>query len=98
MTLWRQGVGEGVPGHASADSLRARIAVSGWVAWFSLGKAVVPVGLALLYPRWRRPVAMGLGCCLLSLGPVLGIVPMWFRLTRGGRVALRGASAAEPRH
>lgn len=109
MTLWRQGVGGGVPGDAAADSLLARIAAIGWVAWFYLGKAVAPVGLAMLYPRWtvdpatlvawlplaalagtagiihrldprwRRPVAMGLGCYLLSLGPVLGIVPMWFR-------------------
>jgi len=109
MTVWRQGLGSGVPGDAAADSLLARIAASGWVAWFYLGKALAPVGLAMLYPRWtvdpatvvawlplaaiggaagvvqrldprwRRPLAMGLGCYLLSLGPVLGIVPMWFR-------------------
>ena len=109
VTLWTQGSGGGVPGDAAADSLLSRIAASGWVVWFSLWKAVVPVRLAMLYPRWtvdpatvtawlplaalaaaagviaglaprwRRPLAMGLGCYLLALGPVLGIVPMWFR-------------------
>jgi len=100
MTLWRQTSGTGVPGDAAAD---------GWVAWFYLSKALLPVRLAMLYPRWtvdpaaitawlplaalfgaaagihrldprwRRPLAMGLGCYLVSLGPVLGILPMWFR-------------------
>lgn len=109
VTLWRQASGAGVPGDTAADSLLSRVAASGWVAWFYLGKALVPVRLAMLYPRWtvdpttvvawlplaglvavagivagldarwRRPLAMGLGCYLLALGPVLGIVPMWFR-------------------
>ncbi|MFM7245538.1 MAG: tetratricopeptide repeat protein [Planctomycetaceae bacterium] len=109
VTLWRQATGAGVPGDAAADSLLSRVAASGWVAWFYLGKALLPFRLAMLYPRWtvdpttvvawlplaglvamaaiiarldarwRRPLAMGLGCYLLALGPVLGIVPMWFR-------------------
>jgi len=109
VTLWRQTSGGAVPGDAAADSLLSRIAASGWVAWFYLWKAVVPVRLAMLYPRWtvdpatvtawlplaavavaaavvqrldarwRRPLAMGLGCYLVALGPVLGIIPMWFR-------------------
>lgn len=109
VTLSHQATGDVVPGDVAADGLLARIAASGWVAWFSLGKAVLPVRLAMLYPRWavdpgsvvawlpllalistavvvqrldprwRRPLAMGLGCYLLALGPVLGIVPMWFR-------------------
>jgi len=109
VTLWRQTSGSGVPGDAVADGLLSRIAASGWAAWFYLSKALVPVRLAMLYPRWsvdpatvtawiplaalvaaalgilrleprwRRPLAMGLGCYLVSLGPVLGILPMWFR-------------------
>ena len=109
VTLWRQTSGPGVPGDDDADGLLSRIAASGWAAWFYLSKALVPVRLAMLYPRWtvdpatvtawlplaalgaaalgihrldprwRRPLAMGLGCYLVSLGPVLGIFPMWFR-------------------
>lgn len=109
VTLWRQTSGDGVPGDAAADSLLSRIAASGWVVWFYLSKALVPVGLAMVYPRWtvdpatltawlplaalggvaagihrlgprwRRPLAMGLGCYVVALGPVLGILPMWFR-------------------
>lgn len=109
VTLSHQATGDVVPGDAAADGLLARIAASGWAVWFYLWKAVLPVRLAMLYPRWtvdpgsvvawlplvalvgaaagvlrlaprwRRPVAMGLGCYLLALAPVLGILPMWFR-------------------
>lgn len=108
-TLLRQASGGGLPGDAAPDSLLSRLAASGWVAWFYLAKALVPVRLAMLYPRWtvdpatatawlplaawvgaaaglrrldprwQRPLAFGLGCYLVTLGPVLGIIPMWFR-------------------
>jgi len=109
MTLMHQASDAGVPGDAVPDGLLSRVAASGWVAWFYLAKALVPVRLAMIYPRWtvdpatvmawmplaawmgvavgilrldfqwRRPVALGLGCYLAALGPVLGIIPMWFR-------------------
>ncbi|MBM4010680.1 MAG: tetratricopeptide repeat protein [Planctomycetes bacterium] len=109
VTLLRQSSAGGVPGDSVPEGLLSRLAASGWVAWFYLSKALVPVRLAMLYPRWvvdpavltawlplaawliiwaviprldarwSRPLTLGLGCYLVALGPVLGILPMWFR-------------------
>ncbi|MFM7207775.1 MAG: tetratricopeptide repeat protein [Planctomycetaceae bacterium] len=109
VTLLRQSSAGGVPGDAAPEGVLSRIAASGWVAWFYLAKALAPVRLAMIYPRWvvdpatvtawlplaawlgvaggihrldprwSRPLALGLGCYLVTLGPVLGILPMWFR-------------------
>lgn len=35
------------------DSLLARLAGAGWVAWFYVAKAIWPVSLSVIYPRWR---------------------------------------------
>lgn len=108
-TLVRQSTAGGVPGDAVPEGVLSRIAASGWVAWFYLGKALVPLRLAMIYPRWTvdpatvtawlplgawagaaaciarlqprwsRPLALGLGWYLVTLGPVVGILPMWFR-------------------
>lgn len=41
--------GDAVP----AESLLARAARAGWVVWFYLSKALFPVDLSLVYPRWE---------------------------------------------
>lgn len=109
ITLWRQAPPSLAAGEPPPEGLASRIAASGWAVWFYLAKAVMPVQLAMLYPRWqvdpatlaawlplaalaaaaagirrldprrRRPLAFALGCYVVTLGPVLGIIPMWFR-------------------
>jgi tetratricopeptide (TPR) repeat protein len=35
------------------DSVPARLAGAGWVAWFYAGKALWPANLCVIYPRWQ---------------------------------------------
>ena len=34
------------------EGMASRVAASGWIAWFYLYKDLVPIGLAMIYPRW----------------------------------------------
>jgi len=119
------------------EGVADRIAASGWIAWFYLYKAVVPMGLSLIYTRWRvdgstaaayvplvllagcfaalwlvrgtrwpRPLLVGLGCFIVILLPLLGLIddPYWtFSLVADRHqyfalvavVALAGAGAAK---
>ena len=52
VTLWFQthkGIGADV---VRPEGLGSRIASVGWVVWFYLYKIVVPINLAMTYPRW----------------------------------------------
>ncbi len=71
-----------------ADAVRdhgflARLACSGWVVWFYLYKAVIPVNLCFVYPRWEVDATNWIsyvpGFLLVGV-----LVSLWrFRETRG---------------
>jgi len=72
-----------------ADTCWSRLAVAGWAVWFYLYKAVLPLNLIFVYPRWR-----------LDEGNVLSYVPVlmmaaaflvaWHYRRRWGKSVLLG--------
>jgi Flp pilus assembly protein TadD len=53
VTLSMQSPRGDVFAESGEDSVVSRIAASGWVTAFYLWKALVPIGLAMIYPRWN---------------------------------------------
>ncbi|MGI8966742.1 MAG: hypothetical protein ACR2H1_11740, partial [Limisphaerales bacterium] len=58
-----------------AASFAARLAGAGWATWFYLFKALVPIHLAFVYPRWEIN-----GGALLSYLPALALLGWLFFL------------------
>ena len=51
-TIWFQH-DHGLGGHANrTDGFLSRVAAAGWVPWFYLSKALLPVDLTVIYPKW----------------------------------------------
>lgn len=66
------------------DSLLARLAGAGWVAWFYLYKALIPLGLTFVYPRWQiDPGAAVAWLPLLAAVALLGFA--WWKRHDWGR-------------
>lgn len=90
------------------DTLLERLVGAGWVVWFYIYKALLPLRLCFIYPRWEldptswpaylpglallvllalgwryrrswgRPLLFALGYFVITLGPVLGFVNIYF--------------------
>lgn len=91
ISLWFQeykAIGEEV---VRDDSIPARLAAAGWCIWFYLYKAVLPVRLSFVYPRWDvDPYRVSSYIPLVAVGIVLGLF-YWKRSSWGA--ALWVASA-----
>jgi Tfp pilus assembly protein PilF len=72
-----------------SGSVWVRLALAGWAFWFYLYKAVLPVGLCFVYPRWQIEPAR-----LLSYVPglLVGVTfaVCWFSRRGWGRATLFG--------
>jgi tetratricopeptide (TPR) repeat protein len=84
VTVWferQHGIGEHI---VRDDNLAARLAGAGWAVWFYLGKALWPVNLSVIYPRWRIDSASALSWLPLA-ALVIGFAILWRRRDRWGR-------------
>jgi tetratricopeptide (TPR) repeat protein len=59
------------------DGLLARLAGSAWVWWFYLAKALVPLGLNFVYPRWQIDASQ-----LVAWLPLLGVAVVYLLALR----------------
>ncbi|HUI05696.1 MAG TPA: tetratricopeptide repeat protein [Verrucomicrobiae bacterium] len=70
-------------------SFGARLAMAGQVPWFYLSKALLPVDLMLIYPKWEidpsRWVSYVPGIILIG-----GLIVFWWKRNTWGRTALFG--------
>jgi tetratricopeptide (TPR) repeat protein len=53
LAIWIQRTAQVEFGVVRADSLLARLAGAGWAFWFYFYKAVLPLNLVFVYPRWH---------------------------------------------
>jgi tetratricopeptide (TPR) repeat protein len=65
----------------------SRVAAMGWIIWFYLFKALVPMGLCAVYPRWDVNAWSPVACLPLAL-VALGLVLLWARRKSWGRAPL----------
>lgn len=71
------------------DSFATRLAGAGWGVWFYLGKALVPLSLSFVYPRWEiDPTA------LTAWLPDLALLALFVVCWRGRHGAARSALVA----
>jgi Flp pilus assembly protein TadD len=90
VTVWFQAVRVLGGEPARTDGFLARLAGAGWAVWFYLFKALVPVQLCMIYPRWQidpRNLLVYLPGLLL----VIALATCWVKRQTWGRDALAGA-------
>ena len=76
-------------GFVRPGSFATRLAAAGWVPWFYLSKALVPIDLTLIYPKWEvdasRWISYVPGIVLMG-----GLALFWWKRQTWGRPLLFG--------
>lgn len=86
-TLWFQSHNAIVDSVVREDSLASRIAIAGRAVWFYLGKALAPVRMSFVYPRWETGDVSPIAFAPLAGLVVLALVA-WRARESWGRAAL----------
>jgi tetratricopeptide (TPR) repeat protein len=71
------------------EGFLSRLAAAGWVPWFYLYKALLPVNLALIYPKWNVDVSLPVSY-LPGLILTAYFAVFWWKRTTWGRPLLFG--------
>ena len=83
MSVWYQAHGAILGATVQTESIWGRLAGAGMALWFYLGKALLPVHLSMIYPRWTIHAATPTAYLpLLLWGGLLGLC-WWFRRSWG---------------
>jgi tetratricopeptide (TPR) repeat protein len=85
LAIWIQR-GTGIGAVAPGAGVGERLARAGWAWWFYLGKALLPVNLMFVYPRWKIPAGNPLAYLPLMLW-VAGMWICWRRRNAWGKGA-----------
>ena len=78
VTIWYQYHNAIGPHVVRSEGLASRAVTAGWAAWFYLYKALLPLKLCFVYPRWTAAVS------LLAVVPGLLFLAMLFLFARFG--------------
>ena len=89
MSVWYQAHGAILGATVQTESIWGRLAGAGMGLWFYLGKALLPVHLSMIYPRWTIHAATPTAYLPLLLWSGLLGLCWWFRQS-WGRHALFG--------
>jgi protein O-mannosyl-transferase len=86
-TMWFQARVMAAGDPVQTENFPGRLAAAGMALWFYLGKALLPLNLNMIYPRWKIDSAALLSYLPAFLWCALLALCWWFRGRSRGRVA-----------
>ena len=86
MSIWFQAHGAIAGATVQSENFWGRLAGAGMALWFYLGKALLPLNLSMIYPRWKIEAAAACRICRCCCGAASWRVCWVFRRTWGRHV------------